>query len=78
MEEAAPRPVFGALAQSLFHRVPMNVVQFLYKPRMIANVEIVVALLPEMIGVADQTPCHSLLLDPSTSLGILAAGSDAR
>ncbi len=39
----------------------MNVVQFLYKLRMIANVEIVVALLPEMIGVADQTPCHSLL-----------------
>jgi len=38
----------------------MNVVQFLYKLRMIANVEIVVALLPEMIGIADQTPCHSL------------------
>jgi hypothetical protein len=57
MEKAAPRPVFGALAQSLCHRVPMNVVQFLYKLRMIANVEIVVSLLPEMIGIADQTPC---------------------
>src|SRR5947209_3005965 len=61
MEKAAPRPVFGARAQSFFHRVPMNVVQFLYELRMIPNVEIVVALLPEMIGVADQTPCHSLL-----------------
>jgi hypothetical protein len=39
----------------------MNVVQFLCKLRVIANVEIVVAFLPEMIGVADQTPCHSLL-----------------
>ena len=31
MEKAAPRPVFGARAQSFFHRVPMNVVQFLYE-----------------------------------------------
>jgi len=39
----------------------MNVMQFLYKLRMIANVEIVVALLPKMISVTDQTSCHSLL-----------------
>ena len=39
----------------------MNVVELLYKLRMIANVEIVVALLPEMVGVSDQTPRHSLL-----------------
>jgi hypothetical protein len=39
----------------------MYVVQFLYKLRMIANVEIVVTLLPEMFGVPDQTPRHSLL-----------------
>ena len=39
----------------------MNVVKLPQKLRMIANVEIVVALLPEMFGVPDQTPCHSLL-----------------
>ena len=39
----------------------MNVVELFHKLRMIANVEIVVALLPEMVGVSDQTPCHSLL-----------------
>jgi hypothetical protein len=61
MEKAAPRPVFGALAQSLLHRVPMNVVELLYKLLKIANVEIVVALLPEMVSVSDQTPRHSLL-----------------
>jgi hypothetical protein len=61
MEKAAPRPLFGALLQSLLHPVPMNVMKLLYKLRMIANVEIVVALLPEMVGVSDQTPRHSLL-----------------
>jgi hypothetical protein len=34
----------------------MNVVELLSKLRMIANVEIVVALLPEMVGVSDQSP----------------------
>src|SRR5260370_27115376 len=29
MEKAAPRPVFGALPQSLFHWVPMNVMKVL-------------------------------------------------
>src|ERR1043166_6965805 len=61
MDKAAARPVFGALAQSLLHRVPMNVVELLDKLRMIAHVEVVIALLPEMVGVSDQTPCYSLL-----------------
>jgi hypothetical protein len=39
----------------------MNVVELLDKLSVIANVEIVVALLPEMVGVSDQTPCYSLL-----------------
>ena len=30
----------------------MNVVELLYKLRMLANVEVVVALLPEMVGVS--------------------------
>src|SRR4030081_3909897 len=51
----------------------MNVTQFFHKLRIIANVEIVIPLLPEMPGcpiqacfwlewvIADQTPRHSLL-----------------
>jgi hypothetical protein len=61
MKKAAPRPVFRALAQSPLHRVAVNVVELLYKLRMIANVEVVVALPPEMLGVPDQPPCHSFL-----------------
>ena len=61
MEKAAAWPIFGALAQSMLHRVPMNVVKLLYKLRMIANVEVVIAPLPEMVGVSDQTPRYSLL-----------------
>ena len=61
MEKAAPRPILGAPAQSLLHRIAVDVVELLCKLRMIANVEVVVALLPKMVGVSDQTPCNSLL-----------------
>jgi hypothetical protein len=61
MEKAAPWPVFRALAESLLHWVAMNVMELLYKLRMIANVEIIIALLPEVIGFSDQTPRHALL-----------------
>lgn len=39
----------------------MDVVELLYELLMIANFEIVVALLPEVVSVSDQTPRHSLL-----------------
>ncbi len=39
----------------------MNVVELFYELRMIANVEVVVALLSEMGGFSDQTPRYSLL-----------------
>src|ERR1700740_1190054 len=39
----------------------MNVAELLNKLRIIANVEIVVALLPEMLWVPEQAPGHSLL-----------------
>jgi hypothetical protein len=55
----------------------MNVAQLLHKLIVVPNVEIVVAFLPEMHSVTEQAPRYSLLLDPSTSLGISAAGSDA-
>lgn len=52
--EAAPWPIFGAGAQPSTHRVGVNVMQLLYKLRVVADVEIVVALLPEVFGLADQ------------------------
>jgi len=39
----------------------MNVAQLLYKLRIITNVEIVVPLLPEMLGVPHQASRYSLL-----------------
>src|ERR1700675_899692 len=39
----------------------MNIAQLLYKLRIISNVEIVVPLLPEMLGIANQAPRYSLL-----------------
>jgi hypothetical protein len=61
MEKTAPGPVFGTLAESRPYRVPMDVMELLHELLMIANVEIVVALLPEMIGVSNQTPRYALL-----------------
>jgi len=60
-EKTAPGPVFGTLAESRPYRVPMDVMELLQELLMIANVEIVVALLPEMIGVSNQTPRYALL-----------------
>ena len=39
----------------------MNVAQLFHKLRIIANVEIVVPLLPEMLRIANQMPRYSLL-----------------
>ena len=39
----------------------MNIAQLLHKLRVIANLEIVVPLLPEMIRLADQSPRYPLL-----------------
>ena len=39
----------------------MNIPQLLHKLRIIANIEIVVPLLPEVLPVAKQTPRHALL-----------------
>lgn len=39
----------------------MNIAQFFHKLRVISNVEIVVPLLPEMLGIANHAPRYSLL-----------------
>jgi hypothetical protein len=54
--EAAPFPVLGSIAQSTLDRIAVNVAQFLDELWMIANVEIVITFLPEMLGAADQPP----------------------
>ena len=50
MVEAAPLPVFGTIAQSGLDRVAMDVAELLHELLVIADVEIVVALLPEVLG----------------------------
>jgi hypothetical protein len=61
MTKAAPWPSFRRGAQLAFHRIAMNVPQLLNELRVIADVEIVVALLPEMFGIADEPPRYTLL-----------------
>ena len=61
MAKAAPLPVLGTLTQSALYWIAMNVAKLLRKLRVVANVEIVVPLLPEMIRIANQTPRYSLL-----------------
>ena len=39
----------------------MNIAKLLHKLRVIANVEIVIPLLPKMLRIANQPPRHSLL-----------------
>jgi len=59
--KAAPLPVFRTFTQCTLHRVAMDVSQFFHELRMIPNIEIVIALLPEVLGFADQPPRDSLL-----------------
>ena len=61
MLETAPFPVLRKLAQPALDRIAVNIAQLLNKLRIIANVEIVVPLLPEMLRVPKQAPGHSLL-----------------
>ncbi len=39
----------------------MDVTEFLHKLAIVPDVEIVITLLPEMLGLADQAPRHALL-----------------
>src|SRR6185369_4255067 len=52
--EAAPFPILRTFTQPGLHRVPVDVAQLFHNLRVIPNVEIVVALLPEMIGYPTQ------------------------
>src|SRR4030088_1547338 len=59
--KTVPLPILRTFAQPSLHRIAMNVAQLFHKLRIIANVEIVVPLLPEMLRIANQMPRYSLL-----------------
>ena len=61
MAKADPLPVFRALTQAAIHRISVDVAKLFDELPIIANVEIVVPLLPEVLGIADQSPRHTLL-----------------
>ena len=58
--KAAPLPVFRAFAQTALYRVSMDVAKLLHKLRVVPDVEIVIALLPEVCGFADQAAGDAL------------------
>ena len=60
MTETAPLPVFRTFAQITRHWVAVDVAKFLHKLLDIAHVEIVVTLLPEVRGLADQSARNTL------------------
>src|SRR5258708_17960081 len=60
MKKAAPLPVLRTLAQSALHRVPMNVAQFLHELGIATHIVVVISLLPEVFGIADQFPRYTL------------------
>jgi hypothetical protein len=61
LAKTSPLPVLFTRAQAALYRVVMNISKFFHELRFIANIEIVVALLPEMLGLTDQSLRYSLL-----------------
>jgi hypothetical protein len=61
MTKAAPRPVFRHGTQLALHRITVNVPQLLHELSVIADIDIVVTLLSEILGIADVPARHTLL-----------------
>ena len=57
----APRPIFRARTQPTLHRIVVDIAKFLRKLLPIANVVVVIALFPEVVRLADQSPRHTLI-----------------
>jgi hypothetical protein len=75
MKKAAPLPIFRTLAKSALHRIPMNITQFLHELGIATYIVVVISLLPEVFGIADQPPRYTLLkglhrFGQSLSLGL--------
>ena len=66
MAKTTPLPVFGTLAQTTLHRIAMEVTKLFHELPVVADVEVVIAHLPEVFRFADQSinrraPRHALL-----------------
>jgi len=61
MAKTTPLPVFGTPAQPTLHRIPRDVTKLFRELPVIADVEVLIALLPEVFRFADQSPRHALL-----------------
>src|SRR5271157_4256384 len=59
--EAAPFPILRLRAQPTLDRIAMDVAQLLNEFFMIAYVAVVIALLPEVFSIADQSQRDALL-----------------
>jgi hypothetical protein len=59
--KARPRPIFGTIAEVLSYGVAVDVVQLLIKLIMVADVEVVVSVLPEMRSIANVFSGDALL-----------------
>jgi hypothetical protein len=51
--KTAPLPILGTLAKLPLHGIPMNIPQLFDKLIVIANIEIVITFLPQMLRIAD-------------------------
>jgi hypothetical protein len=59
--ETTPPTVFWAFTQPAFLRIAMNIAQLFYELALIPDVAVVVALLPEVLRLANQSSRHTLL-----------------
>jgi hypothetical protein len=59
--EAAPFPIFRALAQPTPDGIAVDITQLFNMLLIVANVEVIISRLPEMQRVADQSTLYSLL-----------------
>lgn len=60
VEKAAPLPILRTRAQSAVHGIAVDVAQLFCELAVMADVEIVVALLPEVLRLANQASRHAL------------------
>ncbi len=58
---AAPLPIFRTITRTTLHQIVMNIPKLFYKIPVIPDVEIVVTLLAEVNGPANQSPRRVLL-----------------
>jgi hypothetical protein len=53
MAKIAPLPVFRVLTQAALHWIAMNIAKLFRELLLVSDVEVVIALLPEVLRLAD-------------------------